>query len=83
MYFNEIVLIFIILFVIIFHNDLINKLIKVFRKRILIKNVLIMLIILLIIQKRIFLTFNIINFNRNKKLFKRIFIEIFNVLIVS
>ncbi len=58
-----------------FRNYLINRLIinliiKIFYKRIIIKNVFILLIILLIIQRYIFLIFNIIDFNSRKELFK-------------
>ena len=82
--FDKIVLIFIVLFIIIFRRNLINEFIKIFRRRILIKSVFIMLIVFLIIQRRIFLIFDMINFsNVNKELFERIFVEVFKTLIIS
>lgn len=80
--FDRVILILIILLVIIFRNKI--NFIKVFRRRILIKGVLIMLIVLLVIQRRIFLTFDMIGFSNNKGLSERIFIEISGAsLIVS
>ena len=83
MCFNKVILIFIMLIVIIFYNE-INNFIEIFRKNIIVKNIFIMLIILLIIQKRIFLIFNIISFSNinNKGFFKRIFIEIFKTFLI-
>ena len=54
-----------------------NLFVKVFCKSVLIKRILILLIIFLIIRRRIFLVFDIIDFNNNERFSKRISIKVF------